>query len=152
MRTSILLAAVFTLAPAAIPAHEAAGHGGSAASSANLVPPHGARVFIESPRNGATVKQDFHVVFGVSDIKVAPATDTTPGTGHHHLLIDVKELPPLNAPIPADAQHVHYGKGQTEADIHLAPGDHTLQLDFADYRHMQFNPPLVSQKITIHVK
>ncbi|MDE1885166.1 MAG: DUF4399 domain-containing protein [Xanthomonadaceae bacterium] len=114
--------------------------------------PHGAKVFIVSPKNGATVGQDVHVVFGVKGITIAPATDTTPGTGHHHLLIDVKELPPPDAPIPADANHKHYGKGQTEDTIHLTPGDHTLQLDFADYRHMQFDPPIVSKKITIHVK
>ncbi|MHB8680128.1 MAG: DUF4399 domain-containing protein [Rudaea sp.] len=114
--------------------------------------PHGAKVFIVSPKNGATVGPDVHVVFGVKGIKIAPATDTTPGTGHHHLLIDVKELPPPDAPIPADANHKHYGKGQTEDTIHLAPGTHTLQLDFADYRHMQFDPPIVSRKITVHVK
>ena len=144
----IALAAVVALVCTSAVAQDAA----KPAAMANPVAPHGARVFIESPRDGATVKPDFHIVFGVSGIKVAPATDTTPGTGHHHLLVDVKELPPLNAPIPADAQHIHYGKGQTEADIHLTPGDHTLQLDFADYRHVQFDPPLVSQKITIHVK
>jgi len=144
----IALAAAVALICASAVAQDAA----KPAATTNSVAPHGARVFIESPRDGATVKQDFHIVFGVSGIKVAPATDTTPGTGHHHLLIDVKELPPLNAPIPADAQHIHYGKGQTEADIHLAPGDHTLQLDFADYRHVQFDPPLVSRKITVHVK
>ncbi|MBS0570138.1 MAG: DUF4399 domain-containing protein [Proteobacteria bacterium] len=123
-----------------------------AAPLVNPASPAGARVFIESPRDGATVGQDVHVVFGASDIKVAPATDTAPGTGHHHLLIDVKQLPSLDGPIPADANHKHYGKGQTEDTIHLPPGDHTLQLDFADYRHVQFNPPLVSNKITIHVK
>ena len=144
----IALAAVVALICASAMAKDAA----KPAAMANPVAPRGARVFIESPRDGATVKPDFHIVFGVSDIKVAPATDTTPGTGHHHLLVDVKELPPLNAPIPADANHIHYGKGQTEADIHLAPGDHTLQLDFADYWHVQFDPPLVSRKITIHVK
>ena len=113
---------------------------------------HGAKVFIVSPKNGATVGQDVHVVFGVRGIKVAPATDTAPGTGHHHLLIDVKQLPPLDAPIPADANHKHYGKGQTEDTIHLTPGDHTLQLDFANYAHMQFDPLIVSRKITILVK
>ena len=147
MRFAILAAATVLVSAAAF-AKDAA----KPMPSANPAPPHGARVFIESPRNGATVAQDVHIVFGVSDIKVAPATDTAAGTGHHHLLIDVKELPPLDAPIPADANHKHYGKGQTEDTIHLSPGDHTLQLDFADYRHVQFNPPLVSQKITIHVK
>lgn len=146
MRT-VLVAALVLICASAI-----AKDAPKATPLANPVPPHGARVFIESPRDGATVGQDVHVVFGVSDIKVAPATDTAPGTGHHHLLIDVEELPPLDAPIPADANHKHYGKGQTEDTIHLPPGDHTLQLDFADYRHVQFNPPLVSHKITIHVK
>jgi hypothetical protein len=114
--------------------------------------PPDAKVFIVTPADRATVGQDVHVVFGASGILLAPATDTTAGTGHHHLLIDVKQLPPLDAPIPADAKHKHYGKGQTEDTIHLTPGDHTLQLDFADYRHMQFDPPLVSKKITIHVR
>jgi hypothetical protein len=114
--------------------------------------PHGAKVFIISPRNGATVGEDVLVKFGVKHITVAPATDTAPNTGHHHLLIDAQELPPLDAPIPNDAMHKHYGKGQTQDTIHLTPGDHTLQLDFADYAHMQFDPPIVSRKITVHVK
>ena len=114
--------------------------------------PHGASVFIESPKNGAKVGQDVLVKFGVKGIKVAPSTETTAGTGHHHLLIDQKELPALDAPIPNDATRKHYGKGQTEDTIHLEPGDHTLQLDFADAAHMQFDPPILSKKITIHVK
>lgn len=114
--------------------------------------PAGAQVFIVAPADGATVGQDVKVEFGAKNISVAPATNTAPGTGHHHLLIDTAELPPGNLPIPADATHKHYGKGQTEDTIHLAPGDHTLQLDFADALHMQFDPPIVSKKITIHVK
>ena len=114
--------------------------------------PHGAKVFIVSPKDGATVGPEFVVEFGVEGIAVAPATDTTPNTGHHHLLIDQKELPPAGAPIPNDATHKHYGKGQTQDTVRLEPGDHTLQLDFADALHMQFDPPLVSKKITIHVK
>jgi Domain of unknown function (DUF4399) len=114
--------------------------------------PKGAKVMFVEPKNGATVNQDVTVKFDVAGIKVAPSTDTTAGTGHHHLLIDGKELPPGNAPIPNDATHKHYGKGQTEDTVRLTPGDHTLQLDFADAAHMQFDPPIVSKKITIHVK
>jgi hypothetical protein len=130
---------------------------GGSAFAQNAAPPrpkapHGAKVFIVAPKNGATVGQDVLVKFGASGIKVAPSTDTTPGTGHHHLLIDQKQLPPLDQPIPNDEQHKHYGKGQTEDTIHLSPGDHTLQLDFADAAHMQFDPPIVSRKIRIHVK
>jgi hypothetical protein len=114
--------------------------------------PAAARVFLVAPADGASVGQELKVVFGASGIAVAAATDPSPGSGHHHLLIDQTELPPLDAPIPNDATHKHYGKGQTEDTIHLEPGTHTLQLDFADARHLQFDPPLVSKKITIHVK
>ncbi len=114
--------------------------------------PRGAKVFIESPKNGATVGQEVTVKFGVKGIALKPAGDATPNSGHHHLLIDQKELPPLDAPIPNDATHKHYGKAQTEDTIHLDPGTHTLQLDFGDAAHRQFDPPLVSKKITIHVK
>ena len=121
-------------------------------AAARAKAPAGAQVYIVAPQDGATVGQDVKVEFGAKNISVAPATNTAPGTGHHHLLIDAGGLPPADAPIPADATHKHYGKGQTEDTIHLAPGDHTLQLDFADALHMQFDPPIVSKVITIHVK
>jgi hypothetical protein len=127
----------------------------AAAPSAGLTrekAPHGARVFIVSPKDGATVGREVHVTFGAEGIAIKPAGDTTPNSGHHHLLIDAKELPPLDAPIPNDATHKHYGKGQTEDTIQLEPGTHTLQLDLGDARHVQFDPPIVSKKITIHVK
>ena len=123
-----------------------------ASSPARAKAPAGASVFIVSPKNGETVGQDVTVKFGVKGIDLKPATDASPNSGHHHLLIDVADLPPGNAPIPNDATHKHYGKAQTEDTIHLSPGDHTLQLDFADLAHMQFDPPLVSKKITVHVK
>jgi len=123
-----------------------------AAALAREKAPHGARVFFVEPKDGATVGPDVQVKFGVEGIAIAPAAEGKPGTGHHHLLVDGKELPPLDAPIPNDATHKHYGKGQTEDTIHLEPGTHTLQLDFADARHVQFDPPIVSPKITVHVK
>jgi len=122
------------------------------AAPANPKAPHGAKVFIESPKNGATVGQDVTVKFGVKGVVIKPAGDATPDSGHHHLLIDAKELPPASAPIPNDATHKHYGKGQTEDTIHLEPGKHTLQLDLGDTAHRQFDPPIVSKKITITVK
>ena len=72
-------------------------------------------------------------------------------TGHHHLLIDA-DPPPFNLPIPADANHVHFGKGQTEATVTLAPGRHRLQLLLADHLHIPHDPPVVSKPITIAVK
>ena len=143
------IAIVLLLASGCAVAGEAAP---AAAALASEKAPAGARAFFVEPKDGATVGQDVQVRFGVEGIAVAPAAEGKPGTGHHHLLIDGKELPPLAAPIPNDATHKHYGKGQTEDTIHLDPGTHTLQLDFADARHVQFDPPIVSPKITIHVK
>jgi hypothetical protein len=148
MRHSALFATLSLLALGAVFAANAQQPAGLPRTKA----PAGAEVFFVAPTDGATVGQDVKAVFGVKGIAVAPATDTAPGTGHHHLLIDQKDLPPGDAPIPNDATRKHYGKGQTEDTIHLEPGDHTLQLDFADAAHMQFNPPIVSKKITIHVK
>jgi hypothetical protein len=85
---------------------------------------------------------------------VAPVGVDRKDTGHHHLLLDVKTLPAAGQPIPKDANHLHFGGGQTEATITLTlkPGTQTLQRELGDANHVPFDPPLVSRKITIHVK
>ena len=72
--------------------------------------------------------------------------------GFADLLIDVNEPLDANEPIPQDKNHVHFGAGQTEARIELPPGKHTLQLVLGDEKHYPFNPPLVSEKITVTIK
>lgn len=155
MRPIPLVVAMALLAGAPAMAQDvghAAEHAATAVASLREKAPAGAKVFFIEPKDGATVGREVHVKFGIEGLAVKPAGDATPESGHHHLLIDVKELPPLDAPIPTDANHRHYGKGQTEDTITLEPGTHTLQLDFADLKHVQFDPPVVSRKITIHVK
>lgn len=129
---------------------------GAAAQTAGALPrskaPEHARLYFISPKDGATVGRDVTVRFGLEGMGVAPAGVDKAGTGHHHLLVDVKALPPADQPIPKDEHHLHFGNGQTETVLHLAPGTHTLQLDLGDANHMQFDPPLVSPKITIRVK
>ncbi|MEO8997781.1 MAG: DUF4399 domain-containing protein [Rhodanobacter sp.] len=114
--------------------------------------PADAAVYIISPSNGASVTQEFTVRFGLKGMGVAPAGVAKEHTGHHHLLVDVKELPPAGQPIPKDDNHLHFGGGQTETTLKLKPGTHTLQLELGDENHLPFDPPLVSKKITIHVK
>ncbi|MBN8738323.1 MAG: DUF4399 domain-containing protein [Xanthomonadaceae bacterium] len=114
--------------------------------------PAGAELYFIAPADGATVGKEFTVRFGLKGMGVAPAGVTTEKTGHHHLLIDVAELPPMNLPLPNDAQHKHFGGGQTEATLTLPPGKHTLQLILGDALHIPFDPPVVSQKITVTVK
>jgi hypothetical protein len=103
------------------------------------------------PKDGAVVKNPITVKFGVEGMKVVPAGTDEPDSGHHHLLIDTK-LTDYDAPIPADDQHKHYGKGQTEATIELSPGKHTLQDVFADKNHVPHEPPVQSDVITITVE
>ena len=114
--------------------------------------PEGAKVYIISPSDGATVGQEVTVRFGLEGMGVAPAGIAKEKTGHHHLLVDVTELPAAGQPIPADAHHIHFGGGQTQTTLKLSPGTHTLQLELGDQHHVPFAPALVSKKITIHVK
>ena len=113
--------------------------------------PAGAEAQIISPADGDTVTSPVTVQFGLKGMGVAPAGVDKPNTGHHHLLIDT-DLPDLNAPIPNDANHKHFGGGQTETTIELAPGKHTLQLILGDKLHVAHEPPVMSRKITIEVK
>lgn len=103
------------------------------------------------PQNGARIRGAFWRRFGLRNMGIAPAGINFPNTGHHHLLIDVTEPLDLNAPIPQDRNHLHFGAGQTEASLNLPPGKHTLQLVLGDAKHYPFNPPLVSKKITITI-
>lgn len=114
--------------------------------------PAGASVAILSPADGAKVGKTFTVKFGVEGMNLAPAGDQTLATGHHHLLIDVDQLPAENLPIPMDAQHLHFGKAQTETEVTLTPGKHTLQLELGDKNHVPFDPVIVSKKITVTVE
>lgn len=115
-------------------------------------PAPGTELYIISPRDGETVPRTFTVRFGLKGMGVAPAGTVKPGTGHHHLLVDVDTLPPPGQPIPKDAQHLHFGGGQTETTLTLPPGTHTLQLELADANHVPFDPPVVSSRITVHVQ
>jgi len=112
----------------------------------------GAKVYIIAPANGATVSSPFTVQFGLKGMGVAPAGVNQPNTGHHHLLVDVDQMPDMNAPLP-NTEHIrHFGGGQTEVDLTLPAGKHTLQLLLADFAHIPHDKPLMSEKITITVK
>ena len=116
-------------------------------------PPEGAKVFIVSPKDGATVDKTFTVKFGVKKLDLEPIDKQVPNAGHHHLLVDQK-VESLNADeaIPATPTSIHFGKAQTETELTLTPGKHTLQLVAGDNVHRQFEPTVASKVITINVK
>jgi len=108
-------------------------------------------IFFLTPTDGATVKGTFKVAFGARDVQIVPAGTEQTQSGHHHLLIDTG-LPPLDQSIPKDAQHHHFGGGQTETEITLPPGAHHLQLLLGDHNHIPHDPPIVSKVITVIVE
>ena len=117
-----------------------------------------ARVYIVNLEDGAQVSSPVKVVFGLSGMGVAPAGTEKENTGHHHLLIDRAPLgqgedgaDELSYGIPADENHLHFGGGQTETMVELAPGAHTLQLVMGDLGHVPHSTPIVSEVITITV-
>ena len=115
--------------------------------------PAGATVYFINLKDGDTVTSPFKVQFGLTGMGVAPAGVEKPNTGHHHLIIDATlSADEMKAPIPGDAKHVHFGAGQTEAMVTLAPGKHTLQLVLGDWSHIPHNPPVMSPVITITVR
>ena len=113
--------------------------------------PKGAKVYIVSPKNGETVSSPVTVIFGLKNMGVAPAGVKQANTGHHHLIIDAP-LPDSANPIPSDKHHMHFGKGQTEVSLTLAPGKHTLQLVLGDHLHIPHDPVVASEKVEITVK
>jgi hypothetical protein len=122
---------------------------------ATVEPPPGAKVFFVTPADGANLsgplvdgKLKFPVKMGAENIIVRPAGEIVKGTGHHHIIVDGQGIP-LGTVVPKDETHLHFGQGQTSSDVELAPGEHTLTLQFADGAHMSYGPTLSS---TIKVK
>lgn len=132
--------------PAHEPAHEPAAH--AAEASSVEAPPAGAKVLFEEPADSAEVKGapaedkvSVHIKMGVEGMEVKPAGEVVSGTGHHHVIVDGIAVP-MGDVVPKDDTHIHFGKGQTEADLALSPGDHTLTLQFADGIHRSYGPTM----------
>jgi hypothetical protein len=102
-----------------------------------MKPTEGAKVMFVSPADEATVKSPVKIEMGVEGMKVQPAGELTEGTGHHHILVDVDPVE-FGEAVPADDKHIHFGKGQTETELELEPGKHTLTLQFADGVHRSY--------------
>ena len=118
--------------------------------------PADAKVYFVNLKDGETVSSPVLIKFGLSGMGIAPAGlqgEATANTGHHHLIINAElKGDDLKNPIPADEQHVHFGKGQTEARVSLPAGRHTLQLVLGDWTHIPHDKPVMSERITITVR
>lgn len=124
------------------------------ADTGQTAAPAGAHSYFVNLKDGDTVTSPFRVVFGLTpNMGIAPAGVEKPNVGHHHLLIDTTlSTEEMTQPIPMDAQHLHFGKGQTETTVTLPPGKHTLQLVLGNWTHIPFTPGVQSETITVNVK
>lgn len=145
--TFVISAALFSCA---VMANPHAGHESAADKFFTTSPD--AKVFIASPADGDVVPPTFTVKFGAENVDIVPAGVTQANSGHHHLLINIDELPDLTKPLPTTEQVLHFGKAQTETEITLEPGTHTLQLVLGNFAHIPHKTPVVSEKITVTVK
>ena len=107
-------------------------------------------VSLLEPANGATVSSPFTVRFGIRGMAVAPAGDVLANSGHHHLVINAGPVA-AGAVVPFDAQHLHFGRGQTETEVTLPPGIYKLTAQFANGAHQSYGQAM-SQTITVTVK
>jgi Domain of unknown function (DUF4399) len=114
--------------------------------------PKDALLYFIWPQNGATIKGGFWCRFGLRNMGVTHAGDDYQNSGHHHLLLDATEPLDPKEPIPQDKNHLHFGAGQTETRLELSPGKHTLQLVLGDAKHYLFDPPIMSEKITVNIR
>jgi len=144
-------APVAPAAPAAA-AHEGHAHPTAEAAAAFPLPPvpAGAKVSFLAPRDGEKVtgplengKVSVKVQMGAEGIAIKPAGPVEAGSGHHHILIGGEAMP-AGVVVPKDDTHLHFGQGQTEANIALAPGEHTLTMQLADGIHRSYGPQLAA--------
>ncbi len=121
------------------------------AQQAAAPPPPRPEIYFGAPANGATVPSTFPVVFGLRNYGVAPAGVPFTRTGHFHILINM-EPPAPGVMIPTDSLHRHYGAGQIETMLELAPGTYTLRLVLADHDHKVISTDLISAPIRVTVR
>lgn len=107
-------------------------------------------VMLLQPADGATVSSPFKVRFGIKGMTVAEAGEILANSGHHHLLINQAPIAKGES-VPFSDQHLHFGKGQTETDVKLAPGVYKLTAQFANGAHQSYGASM-SNTITVTVK
>jgi hypothetical protein len=113
--------------------------------------PEGAKVYFKNLKNGAAVTSPVKVQMSVDNMKVDTAGPVVAGSGHYHIFIDAEDSLASGVMVPKDSTHLHYGKGQTEAEVKLNPGVHKLTLQFADGLHRSYGSKL-AKTVSVNVK
>jgi hypothetical protein len=99
-------------------------------------------ITITAPLDGDTVEgPDVRVTLGAANLEIVPAGDTTPNSGHHHIIVNA-DLPAMDAAIPAvEGVYIHMGMGQTEHTLTgLDPGEYRIIALVGDHMHVPLDP------------
>jgi hypothetical protein len=107
----------------------------------------GPSVSFEKPADGDHIAGGVLVEMAAEGITIEPAGEVHPGSGHFHVIADDGCVDPGSA-VPKDADHIHFGKGQTSGTIYLGPGEHELCLQPGDGSHVALEP---TDRITVDV-
>jgi hypothetical protein len=111
----------------------------------------GATVDFANLNDGDVIPLNFLLKFSISGMGIAPAGVDIDNTGHHHLLVDLDELPDLAQPLPATEQILHFDKGQFETGLLLPEGEYRMQLLLADHAHVPHEPPVMSEVVVVRI-
>jgi hypothetical protein len=106
-------------------------------------------VRILAPEDGTSLDGGSVAIrLGAEGIRITPAGERVPGTGHHHLYLD-EDLGDARAPVPTiPGRVVHLGTGVSEYTFEdVAPGEHRLIAVIADGVHVPIQPWVVD---TVH--
>jgi hypothetical protein len=131
-------------------------HDSMSAMNNNAVPelppvPADAKIYFKDLKNDQTVSSPVKVEMGVGGMRVDTTGPVVANSGHFHILIDAEDSLASGVMVPKDSTHLHYGKGQTSAEVALTPGKHKLTLQFADGLHRSYGGKLATT-VTINVK
>ena len=97
--------------------------------------PPGANVSFASPTDGEHVAGTVGLTMSAEGITIEAAGEVHEGAGHFHVIADRGCLA-AGESIVKDADHVHFGAGQSDGTIYLEPGIHELCLQVGDGVHI----------------
>jgi hypothetical protein len=102
------------------------------------------RVFLVEPEDEAQIKEfPFTVEVGSEGIDE--------GSGHYVIAWGVDDpYPPEGQPVPSDDRHFHFEPGESQAQMDLTGGKHSIHVIFVDENNMVIDPSLAdSISVTI---
>ncbi|MCZ7537095.1 MAG: DUF4399 domain-containing protein [Acidimicrobiia bacterium] len=107
----------------------------------------GSTAALMSPVAGARVAGGVELEMAAEGITIEEAGVARDGAGHFHVVADVG-CAKTGDVIGKDADHVHFGAGQTTGLIYLGPGSHDLCLQVGDGAHQALG---ITDRHTIEV-